>query len=141
MNTGALLWVTDGTGVDHDLVEECADTFKLGVRFCRLPEASTLLRGQRWDMVVIDLEPSGEGLELLRGLGTHTPRPALVATARDGGLAAVRTALDAGADDVIAVPVAAHELHKALLRLTRAGGSAGTRAAAPRPRAPRRAAR
>lgn len=134
MNTGALLWVTDGTGLDHDVVEECADTFKLGVRFCRLPEAAGLLRGQRWDMVVVDLDPSGEGLELLRTLGNQTPRPALVATARDGGLAAVRAALDAGADDVIAVPVATHELHKALLRVTRAGGGAGSGGTVPGPR-------
>ncbi|HLK12643.1 MAG TPA: hypothetical protein VKW76_14805 [Candidatus Binatia bacterium] len=118
---GTLLWVTDDPAVDRQLIGYAAAEFKLAARFCGYAELPDLLRTERWALVTLEV---GAEIEAVGRLAGRSPRPPILVAARGGDIALVRRALEAGADDVVSLPLDAHELRKALLKLTRAGASA-----------------
>ncbi len=89
--------------------------------------ADGVLRGQAYDLVVLDLGlPGLDGLELLRRLRARDQRvPVLVTTARD--TVGDRVAgLDAGADDYLLKPYAIDEMLARIRALLRRGTGAGS---------------
>ncbi len=77
-------------------------------------EAATLAGNRRIDMYLIDLGlPDGDGVALIRQLREWTRRPIIVLSARSQEAQKVE-ALDAGADDFLAKPFGAAELHARL---------------------------
>ena len=93
---------------------------------CR--EAELHLVETSYDVVCLDLGlPDGDGLDLLRELGSslRRPRRLLVLTARDGVEDRV-AGLDGGADDYLVKPVELAELLARLRALTRREGTHGT---------------
>jgi two-component system KDP operon response regulator KdpE len=77
-------------------------------------EATTLAGNRRIDMYLIDLGlPDGDGVALIQQLREWTRRPIIVLSARSQEAQKVE-ALDAGADDFLAKPFGAAELHARL---------------------------
>jgi two-component system, OmpR family, KDP operon response regulator KdpE len=94
-------------------------------------DAQTLAGNRRIDMFLVDLGlPDGDGIDLIRRLREWTQRPIVVLSARSQETQKVE-ALDAGADDFLAKPFGAAELHARLrvalrhaAQTTRAGETA-----------------
>jgi pilus assembly protein CpaE len=117
-----LLWVSDDPAVDRCLVEGAAAEFDLVVRFCGYAELADLVRTGRWTLVALEAEAErGDALETVGRLAGFVPRPGILVAARGGDIALVRRALEAGADDVVSLPLDGDELRKALVKLRRAG--------------------
>ncbi|WP_142848833.1 response regulator transcription factor [Telmatospirillum sp. J64-1] len=91
-------------------------------------DAEALLRGQKYDLVILDLSlPGMDGMDILKALRARgSDVPVLVVTARDS-LEQRVAGLDYGADDYLTKPFDLRELEarvRALLRRGR-GGSGG----------------
>ena len=80
--------------------------------------AKTALRGQSYDLVLLDLGlPGQDGLLVLQHLRSeHNTTPVLIVTARDD-LNSRLSGLDSGADDYIVKPVNPDELLKKIAAL------------------------
>ena len=116
---GALLWVTDGAG-GRELLETAARDFRLTIRFCPYAELLERLRGERYDLVGIELggtDPS-PALAQLRDIHQRLPRLTIFAAWSGTDVAVMRAALEAGANDFLSLPLNATELHKALIKFT-----------------------
>ena len=75
-----------------------------------LAEARSALRGDRPDLMILDLGlPDGDGLELIPQVREHSSLPIIVLSVRDDEAGKVR-ALDAGADDYLTKPFGTGEL-------------------------------
>lgn len=87
--------------------------------------ADSALRGQEYDLVLLDLGlPGMDGLDLLRKLRARNQRmPVLITTARDAVGDRV-TGLDAGADDYLLKPYALDELLARIRAQLRRGAGA-----------------
>lgn len=111
-----LLWTCAGSSAE---LQDTAEAFDLSTRVCTVPDLGGLVRPVAGDVVAIDLDadPAG-GLAAIRQLHTRVPGAAILAAATDVDDELMRSALAAGAVDVLALPVTAHELRKALLRST-----------------------
>ncbi|MFN8546273.1 MAG: AAA family ATPase [Candidatus Binatia bacterium] len=125
---GTILWAAAEATAYRDVVEETADEFHLAVRFCAHPELFDQIRAQHWDAVCIALDGEpGRGLALLKELAGRMSRLPIIAAAPDAGIDTIRTAVEAGATDVVSLPIGREELYKALMRITRAGAEQGLR--------------
>jgi pilus assembly protein CpaE len=116
---GALLWVTDGTA-GRELLESAGRDFKLTVRICAHGELLERLRGERYDLVGIELGGTDPSPVLAQLREVHQRMPRLTIFAAWGGAddAVIRAALEAGAMDFLSLPLNAPELHKALIKFT-----------------------
>jgi pilus assembly protein CpaE len=115
---GALLWVCRDTA-SRELVTEAAREFRLSADYCAPEEALERLRGRRYDLIGVELDVDPRpSVALLRELHGRAPRVTLLAASADTSVAVMRSALEAGANDVLSLPLSRHELHKALIKFT-----------------------
>jgi pilus assembly protein CpaE len=128
--TGILAWVSERDWSAHGPLVETAARFDLEVRFCRQGEAaSQLLRDERCLLVVVEVESSG-ALGLLKEIRERARRIAVFAASEDADVETMRAALEAGATEVLSLPLDPQELSKALLKLTHLQHAATTSGAA-----------
>lgn len=113
------LWVTEEAGPNRELVESTGREFGMTPRFCRTGEVLEVIRSARVDLVGVELaaEPRA-GLALLRELHERLPRVTILAASADPSVTLIRAALDAGATDVLSLPLGRGELHKALIKFS-----------------------
>lgn len=123
------MWATADPAADRMALETAAAAYELQVQVCAPTEIATVLRTSN-DLIGIELgaEP-GDGLAAIRDLHGRVPGAPIIAASRDGGVELVRAAMQAGACDVLSLPLVTAEIHKTLLRLTAAATPV---AAAPR---------
>jgi pilus assembly protein CpaE len=113
------VWVTEDATASRELLEDAGREFGMKPRFCRADEVLDVIRVARVDLVGIELgaEPSA-GLALLRELHERLPRVTMLAASADPGVTLIRAALEAGAADVLSLPLGRGELHKALIKFS-----------------------
>jgi DNA-binding response OmpR family regulator len=75
--------------------------------------------GRRPDAAILDLEASGEGLELLKAIRTHAPWKTLPVVLVTAGTGLMDQALDLGVDDHVSRPLSCRELAARLRGLLR----------------------
>src|SRR5262249_26918378 len=127
-NTGTIVWAAD-EAANRGLLEATAGELGLGVRFCTPRDLAGSAETGRGRLIGLEAgADSGRALALIAQVHRQAPRTTILLAARDGSLGFVRTALEAGASDVLALPLERGELHKALLRAIQA---ASKTAAAP----------
>lgn len=119
---GTLLWAAAEPSGYRDLVEETAEEFRLVVRFCAHEELFDQIRAQQWDVVCVALDGEpGRGLALLKELAGRMSALPILAAAPDASIETIRAAVEAGAADVLTLPLTHQDLYRALLRILRAG--------------------
>ncbi len=123
-NGRRLLWTSDGT-VERGVLEAAAEAHGVRVHWCAPADIATAVRPG--DLVGIEIADDGTGLALMQELHGRVPSAAIVAATHDIGVDLLRRAMQAGACDVLSLPLVAAEVHKTLLRSL----SATTPAAAP----------
>ena len=113
------LWVTEETGASREQVEAAGREFGMAPRFCRASEVLEVIRSTRVDLLGVELgaEPRG-GLALLRELHERLPRVTLLAASHDVSVNVIRASLDAGATDVLSLPLVRGELAKAFIKFS-----------------------
>ncbi len=115
-----LLWAAASDGTDRGLLESAAQAFELRVRVCTPHELSGLFRPAA-DMVGVELgADSSAGLATIRELHGRAPGTAILAASAHADVELMRAAMQAGACDLLELPLSHEELNKALLRLTQA---------------------
>jgi pilus assembly protein CpaE len=128
-STRHLLWVNaPRSTVDTDAVIAAARPFSIQVQFAEAGEASSLIHGQRWVAVGVELPPERpeEGVARIRSLHEQFPHLVLFAASTDSSLETMRAALGAGAGDFLSLPLVPNEVHKAFLRLSQTRATATT---------------
>jgi pilus assembly protein CpaE len=119
-----LLWVGAVAAADA-LLAETAREFGMTAQVCAPRDCLRLLENGLAPLVVVELdgEPSA-ALGLVAELRDRMPRLSILAAAGDGQVATIRSALHAGASDVLSLPLRPPELRKALVRYTEPGAPA-----------------
>ena len=112
-----LLWATN----DHasgTLVLTIANELGLTAQVCTPRDIFDVVRPARFDLVGVELgvEPR-EGLALIRQLHDRFPRLSIVAALGESGIATLRAALEAGAGDIISLPLTQQEVQKTFIKL------------------------
>lgn len=112
-----LLWATNDDG-SAKLVQSVAADIGLVAQTCTPREIFEVVKPSRFDLVGIDLgrEPR-EGLALIRQLHDRFPRLTIVAAVIESGVSTLRAALEAGASDILSLPLSQHEVTKTLIKL------------------------
>jgi pilus assembly protein CpaE len=104
-------------GDGRKVVEASARDMGLEVRFCPTAEVLEGAAAALPDVIGLELpKGSGAGLSLVRQLAEAGDGAPIVVAAEDGSMAAMRAALEAGAVDVVSLPLAGTELRKALVK-------------------------
>ena len=113
-----LLWATNDEAGSGALVLKVAGDLSLTAQICGLREIFDVVRPSRFDLVGVDLgmEPR-EGLAMIRQLHDRFPRLTIVAALVQSGVSTLRAALEAGASDMVSLPLSEHELQKTLVKL------------------------
>ncbi len=112
-----LLWASADVA-DRKLLDTAARAFDLQLRICAPGEVVRLVR-PAGDLVGVELsDESGGGLAAIRELRARAPGSSIIAASANEDVEVMRAAMQAGACDVLTLPLASHELHKTLLRLT-----------------------
>jgi pilus assembly protein CpaE len=127
VTTSTMIWAADDAA-NRELLEATAGELALGVRFCALRELAETAVGSGRDQLV-GIEAGSEparALALVAQVHGRAPHATIFLAAHDASLDFVRSALEAGASDVLALPLERGELHKALLRALRAAAKAPT---------------
>jgi pilus assembly protein CpaE len=116
-----LLWATNDEAGSAELVRKVASDLSLTAQTCGLREIFEVVRPSRFDLVGIELgtEPR-EGLALIRQLHDRFPRLTIVAAIVESGVSTLRAALEAGASDIVSLPLTEPELQKTLIKLRQA---------------------
>jgi pilus assembly protein CpaE len=120
-NTGTIVWAAYDGATNRDVLETTASALGLTVQFCSPRDAAE--RAAEGHARVVGLEAGADqarGLTLVAEIHGRLPRASILVASRDGDLAFMRAALEAGASDVLALPLENAELHKALLRAIQA---------------------
>ena len=119
-SAGMMLWVTDDPEAQRPVVEAAAAQVELRARFCQPAELVALLRLESFDLIGVALGiDAQQGVGLLRLVRERLPRTPLLAASPDASLGAMRAALEAGASDVVALPLDHEELARAIVRASR----------------------
>src|SRR6266404_3546555 len=114
-----LLWSTASHVADREILESAAAAFNLTVRYCSPIELATFLRPGGDHLVGIELtDDPAVSLTIIRELHVRMPTVTVIAASENADVDFMRAALHAGASDFLTMPLSAHELHKALLRVT-----------------------
>jgi pilus assembly protein CpaE len=113
-----LLWATNDQTGSSNLVLSIANDLGLTAQVCTLRDLFDVVRPARFDLVGVELgtEPR-EGLALIRQLHDRFPRLSIVAALGESGIATLRAALEAGAGDIIALPLTQQEVQKTFIKL------------------------
>jgi pilus assembly protein CpaE len=113
---GTMIWASDGAA-GRELIEATAAELGLTVRFCALGEIGATLRTGHDEPIGIEADSDpAPALALVAELHSRLPGAKILLAARDGSVAFIRSALAAGAYDVLSLPLHPGELHKALIR-------------------------
>jgi pilus assembly protein CpaE len=114
-----LLWTTYAApgSPEREQVAKTAADLGMAATICAHRELFEIIRPGRFDLVGIEIGlETRDGLGLVRQLHERFPRLGIVAALTDGSIATLRTALEAGASDIIALPLNQQELNKTLLK-------------------------
>ena len=116
------LWVSSAAASDQEILQATAREFELTLHLTTPEKLWETVRSHRFTVVGIDVGASPEqGITLLRQLREKMPALTVVAASRDTSTHLIRSALEAGAFDVLSLPLLASELHKVLIRITHGG--------------------
>src|SRR5438552_3134834 len=119
---GTLLWARpDGAAGPGslELLRAAVREFKLGVHCCTYGELPELIRTRRCELVGIELGADAEAaVALIKRLHDRLPTLTIFAASDDPGVSVLRAVLEAGASDVLSLPLGRQELHKALIRFS-----------------------
>ena len=129
---GTFLWARpDGvTGTASlDPLRAAVRELKLGIQCCTYGELQELIRTRRCELVAIELGQDVEaGVALIKRFHERLPALTIFAASDDPSVTLLRTLLEAGASDVLSLPLGSQELQKALIKFsqlrTKGGGSA-----------------
>jgi pilus assembly protein CpaE len=118
--TGMIIWASNDAGLDRSLLESTATELGMAVRFrapAELADAAVAEHAR-----VVGLAAGGDPAETLKvvaQLHARLPRTAVLVAASGSDLSFVRAAIEAGASDVLSLPLQPAELNKAFLRALR----------------------
>lgn len=113
------LWVTPEVSCNREPIESAAREFDLSVQFCPYRGLFERLRAEPCDPIGVELGQSSEqGLALIKELRERMPRVTILAASHDTDVAMLRAAFEAGASDLLSLPLNTQELHKALIKFT-----------------------
>ena len=119
---GTLLWARpDGaTGPGSvELLRAAVRELKLGVHCCTYGELPELLRTRRCELVGIELGEDVEaGVALIKRFHERLPALTILAASDDPSVSLLRTLLEAGATDVLSLPLGSQELQKTLIKFS-----------------------
>ncbi len=120
--TGAdtMLWAADDGGASRDVLAAIAPALGLTVEHC--PSREIVARAANGRPRVVGLEAGADAaraLVLVGELHARLPRASIIVASSDGDLAFLQAALEAGASDVLSLPLRPAELHKSVLRALR----------------------
>lgn len=119
---GILLWVSPETTASSEVVKAAGQDFELEVRFCTYPELVDELHHGLPRLAGIEFGTKPEqSVALLKQLHARSPRTLTFAASADSSLSLIRTALKAGANDFLSLPLDRRELDKVLIKLTQPG--------------------
>jgi pilus assembly protein CpaE len=119
-NEARLLWATDDESTGK-LVQSAAHDLGLQAHVCTPAELSQVLRPARFDLVGIELGGEArEGLAIIRQVHDRFPRLTIVAGVPGSTVSALRAALEAGASDIVSLPLTQSELQKILIKFRQA---------------------
>ncbi len=123
-----LLWATASHVADREVLESAAAAFSLTVRYCSPNELASFLRPGGDHLVGIELtDDPAVSLTIIRELHVRMPTVSVIAASENADVDFMRAALHAGASDFLTLPLSAHELHKALLRVAQVAQRAASR--------------
>jgi len=121
-----MIWASDGAS-GRDLVEGTARELGLTVRCCTLRELGDRVRAAQDDLIGMEIGADAPAaLGLVAELHGRLPHATIIVASPDGSVGFIRAALEAGAHDILSLPLQPNELHKALLRATQAKPRAST---------------
>jgi len=126
-----VVWAGWDPTVNHAVVESAVRQFDLAVRFCPHSDLLQVLPGEQCNLVVIEFGPDVRaGLELLKDVMKRMPRIMALVASSDVSLPVMRAAIEAGAADILSLPLNPLELNKALVKVSQlAARAAGAQAA------------
>jgi pilus assembly protein CpaE len=118
--TSTIVWAADDAA-SRDILEATAAELGLGVRFCARHDLPATAEAGRDRFLGLEAgtDPA-HALALLREIHGRAPHTTILLAAHDTSLGFIRSALEAGASDVLVLPLEPGELHKALLRARQA---------------------
>ena len=120
-NQGTMLWAGDGTPA-RELVEATARDLGLAVCFCALQELGDSSRASQSDVISIETgDDPARALALVAEVHGRLPQATILLASPDGSAGFIRRALQAGASDVLSLPLQPNELRRALIRSVHAG--------------------
>jgi len=110
------VWASDDTP-NRELIEATAGELGLQVRFCTPRELGDATREGHDELVGVEVggDP-GQTLTLVSDLRRRLPLAGILVASPDGSVGFIRQALQAGANDVLSMPLQTSELHKAFIR-------------------------
>jgi pilus assembly protein CpaE len=115
-----LLWVTPGSSESQALVEITARECGLAAHFCTYAALLERLGTERHELVGVEFGTDPKSaLALLRELVKRWPGVTAFAASRDTTVPMTQVAIEAGASDVLKLPLEREDLHKALIKLRR----------------------
>jgi pilus assembly protein CpaE len=118
---GTLLWVSRNVAAVRDEIEAAGREFQLAVGYC--DRADLVDRVQHAGCTVIGIELADDPqptLAFIRDVCGHLPGTTILAASSDRGIPTMRAALEAGAVDLLSLPLDRREFHKALIRCMQA---------------------
>lgn len=114
-----LLWITYANpgSPERELVLKGAAELGVTAHVCAHRELFEVVRPGRFDLVGIEIgmEPR-DGLGLVRQLHERFPRLTIVGALADQSVSTLRAALEAGATDIVSLPLSQQELSRALIK-------------------------
>jgi pilus assembly protein CpaE len=117
---GTCVWASDAP--DRELIEAIAGELGLQVRFCALRELGDSTKEGRHELVGIEVDGNpARALTLVSELRGRLPLAGILVASPDSSVGFIRKALEAGASDVLSLPLQTSELHRALIRSAHAG--------------------
>lgn len=116
-STGTLIWAADEAATNRELLEATAGELGIELRFCAPRDLGDEAETGRARVIAFEAGADPvRALALVAEVHGRAPRAAILLAAHDSSLGFIRSALEAGASDVLALPLERGELHKALLR-------------------------
>lgn len=116
-----LLWACpNGRAVNRERLESTAAELGFAVQYCSHDDFDTHTRVPQFEVVGIELETElSKSLARIRTLRERQPSVSIIVALEQSGVELLRSIFEAGATDVLSLPLSAAELDKALLKATR----------------------